>query len=94
VETNQRVVALTFDDGPSGQFTQEILEVLAEHDVTATFFVVGEELIRNPEAGHQIATHGHELGNHSYRHKRMVLKPISFIESEITETDRLIREAG
>jgi peptidoglycan/xylan/chitin deacetylase (PgdA/CDA1 family) len=94
VETDQPVVALTFDDGPSGQFTGEVLQILSERDVKATFFVTGKGLARNPEAGRQIAAQGHELGNHSYRHKRMVLKPLAFIKAEIEETDHLIRKAG
>ena len=94
VETDHRVVALTFDDGPSAQFTEEVLHMLSEQDVKATFFVTGKGLARNPEAGRQIVEQGHELGNHTYRHKRMVFKPIDFIETEIEETDHLIRKAG
>ncbi len=94
VETDLRVVALTFDDGPSDQFTEQILQVLSEQDVKATFFVTGKALARNPGAGEQIVEQGHELGNHSYRHKRMVLKSFGFVKTEIEETDRLIREVG
>ena len=94
VETELRVVALTFDDGPSDQFTEQILQVLSEQDVKATFFVTGKALARNPGAGEQIVEQGHELGNHSYRHKRMVLKSFGFVKTEIEETDRLIREGG
>ncbi|HEY7184493.1 MAG TPA: polysaccharide deacetylase family protein [Blastocatellia bacterium] len=94
VNTRQKIVALTFDDGPLPGVTEEVLSVLDEEGVKATFFVVGSELERHLEEGRKIVAAGHELGNHSYSHKRMVLKTPSFIESEIERTDRLIRQAG
>jgi peptidoglycan/xylan/chitin deacetylase (PgdA/CDA1 family) len=93
VDTSAPVVALTFDDGPS-QFTEEILAILREHDVKATFFVTGQAVEENMAAAQSIVEEGHELGNHSYSHQRMMLKSYSFIQQEIESTDRLIREAG
>jgi peptidoglycan-N-acetylglucosamine deacetylase len=94
VNTRQKVVALTFDDGPTPGATEEVLSILNEAGVKATFFVIGANLERNPEEGRKIVAAGHELGNHTYSHKRMVLKTPSFIESEIERTDQLIRQAG
>jgi peptidoglycan-N-acetylglucosamine deacetylase len=94
INTRQKIVALTFDDGPTPGVTEEVLTVLNEEGVKATFFVIGAELERNLEEGRKIVAAGHELGNHSYSHKRMVLKTPSFIESEIERTDQLIRQAG
>jgi len=94
VNTRQKVVALTFDDGPLPGATEEVLSVLGEEGVKATFFVVGSELERHLEEGRKIVAAGHELGNHTYSHERMVLKTPSFIESEIGRTDQLIRQAG
>ena len=94
VNTGQKVVALTFDDGPTPGVTEEVLSVLDEEGVKATFFVVGSELERHLEEGRKIVAAGHELGNHTYSHQRMVLKTPSFIESEIERTDQLIRQAG
>ena len=94
INTRQKVVALTFDDGPTPGVTEDVLSVLDEEGVKATFFVVGSELERHLEEGRKIVAAGHELGNHSYSHKRMVLKTPSFIESEIERTDQLIRQAG
>lgn len=93
-DTTENIVALTFDDGPTPEVTNEILALLGERNVKATFFVMGAELERNPELGRRIASEGHELGNHSYSHKRMVLKTPSFIKEEIERTDRLIRSTG
>jgi peptidoglycan/xylan/chitin deacetylase (PgdA/CDA1 family) len=88
------VVALTFDDGPSSQFTEEILSILREQEVKATFFVIGQALEENMAAAQTIVAEGHELGNHSYSHQRMILKSYPFVRQEIEKTDQLIREAG
>lgn len=92
-ETPQRVVALTFDDGPTEK-TAEVLRVLGEKGVRATFFVTGAELERNMEAGRSIVAAGHQLGNHSYSHERMLLVTPSFVRREVERTDELIRAAG
>jgi chitin deacetylase len=94
VNTRQRIVALTFDDGPTPGGTEEVLALLAGAGVKATFFVTGAELQENPEQGRKMVSAGHELGNHSYSHTRMVLKSPAFIESEIDRTDELIRQTG
>lgn len=92
-ETTEKVVALTFDDGPTDN-TDEILSILKEENVKATFFVTGREIEENFEEAKKLSEAGHELGNHSYSHKRMVLKTPSFIKNEIEKTDELIRKAG
>lgn len=94
VDSSEPVVALTFDDGPTAEYTSSVLEILDEQEVRATFFVTGHELEVNPDAGRQIVAAGHELGNHSYSHKRMVLRPYSQIRQEIERTDELIRASG
>jgi chitin deacetylase len=94
VNTEQKAVALTFDDGPIPGSTEEILSVLNEGGIKATFFVTGAELEQNPEQGRKLVAAGHELGNHSFSHSRMVLKTPSFVKFEIERTDELIRQAG
>lgn len=93
VETSEKVVALTFDDGPT-EYTTEVLNMLADKNVKATFFVMGKELENKLQIGRDIALSGHELGNHSYSHQRMWFKSQAFISEEIESTNRLIREAG
>ncbi|MCA1055966.1 polysaccharide deacetylase family protein [Rossellomorea aquimaris] len=93
VDTDEKVVALTFDDGPTDK-TGEILELLDTYDATATFFLIGKEMEEHPEEVAQIIEAGHGIGNHSYSHKRMIFKSPSFIEKEIRRTDALIRKAG
>jgi chitin deacetylase len=94
VETRQKLVALTFDDGPTSAHTDEILRVLREENVKATFFLIGGELEQNLAEGKKIVADGHEIGNHSYSHVRMILVSPSFVKDEIERTDQLIRAAG
>jgi peptidoglycan-N-acetylglucosamine deacetylase len=93
VETTDKVVALTFDDGPT-ENTDAVLKALDDAGVKATFFLTGNEIEDNPYEAKRLAEAGHELGNHSYSHDRMVFKSPSFVEKEIEDTDQLIREAG
>jgi len=62
-------VALTFDDGPHPDGTPRVLEILAEHGARATFFVVGEQVVRRPELVRRIAEAGHSVQLHGYRHR-------------------------
>jgi peptidoglycan-N-acetylglucosamine deacetylase len=94
VETDRQVVALTFDDGPTAEFTGEMLAMLDDLDVKATFFLTGREVTENPEAARAIAAAGHEIGNHTYSHMRMVMKRYATYRSEIERTDAAIRAAG
>lgn len=94
VETEQPLIALTFDDGPSERYTAEVVELLARYQVAATFFVTGHELARHPEQGRLLVQAGHQLGNHSYTHKRMLLVSPATVASEVERTDQQIRQAG
>ena len=94
VETRDSVVALSFDDGPVERVTPEILDALRSRGVHATFFVIGADLERAPAAGRSIVENGHELGNHSYSHARLVLVAPSTVRREVVATDSLIRASG
>lgn len=94
IETTQPMVALTFDDGPVGEKVDEIIELLHARRVRATFFVIGNQLAEVPDAGRRLVEAGHELGNHSYSHDRLVLKSPGFIRDQIERTDSLIRATG
>lgn len=94
VKTADKVVALTFDDGPEPDATQKTLDILRQHDVKATFFLVGSRIEANPDAARQIVAAGHQVGNHSYSHQHMVFKHSSFYQQEIEKTDAAIRSAG
>lgn len=66
--TKEKLVALTFDDGPNGEYTKELLKVLNKHNVKATFFVVGQNAQRYPEIVQQAFNEGHIIANHSVHH--------------------------
>ncbi|TCP47378.1 peptidoglycan/xylan/chitin deacetylase (PgdA/CDA1 family) [Tamaricihabitans halophyticus] len=94
VDTSHKVVALTFDDGPDPAGTAPLLATLAEADVPATFYLTGQDLAKYPELGADIARAGHEIGNHSYSHERMVLVSKDWVAGEVADTDQLIRDTG
>lgn len=87
------MVALTFDDGPS-ENVNEILPVLEKYNVKATFFLIGQDIEKFPEEAKKVVEAGHQAGNHTYSHNRMVFKSPSYIKEEIKKTNQLIREAG
>ena len=91
---DRKQIALTFDDAPSEHTSDAVLAVLAEKNVQATFFMIGENMARHPQAAQRIAAAGHELGNHSYSHRRFLLRSPAFIAREIENTNALIRAAG
>jgi peptidoglycan/xylan/chitin deacetylase (PgdA/CDA1 family) len=93
VETSRKLVALTLDDAP-GQANAAVLKLLADKGVKATFYAIGEGMERQPDQAAAIVAQGHELGNHSYSHRRMVFKRASFYRDEVEKTNALIRKAG
>ncbi len=66
VESDDKILCLTFDDGPNNGVTEEVLDVLEKHQVKATFFVIGKNVERYPRIAKRILDEGHEIGNHSY----------------------------
>jgi peptidoglycan/xylan/chitin deacetylase (PgdA/CDA1 family) len=67
VRTRQPLVALSFDDGPHPAFTDQVLEILQQHNARATFFLIGERALRHPELVSRIKAAGHEVGNHYFK---------------------------
>ena len=68
VATSKKQIALTFDDGPHPTLTPRILEILAQYDIPATFFMVGQNVLNYPEAARAVIEAGHEVGNHTFTH--------------------------
>lgn len=69
--TGRPAVALSFDDGPDPRFTPRVLDILAAHGVSATFFVVGVGVKAHPDLVRRIVADGHEVGNHTLGHERL-----------------------
>ncbi|MFE3194798.1 polysaccharide deacetylase family protein [Nocardia sp. NPDC059240] len=93
VETSDKVVALTLDDGPSER-TPEILKTLADAGIPATFYLIGNELAAHPDQGRAIAESGNEIGNHTYHHQRMIFVTPDFVRDEVERTDAEIAKTG
>ena len=91
---SEKVVALTFDDGPTPDKTNQILQILAEEQIPATFFLIGQEVQQHPQLVRQILAAGHQVGNHSFSHQRMIFKSPAFVAGEIEQTDKLLRDSG
>ncbi len=94
VDTDEKIVALTLDDGPTPAFTREVLQVLKDKGVHATFYLTGKEAQTSPESVKAIYTDGHEIGNHSFSHKRLMFMRESKIEAEVDDGVRALRAAG
>ena len=86
-----KTIALTFDDGPSPA-TSEILAILAQYKVPATFFQCGVNVLRFPELSQAVHAAGHEIGNHSHTHPNCALKRPSFIDAEFSRAQDAITE--
>ncbi len=85
--TEEHKIALTFDDGPHSEKTRDILDVLKENNVKATFFIVGENVKGNEDIIERIIADGHEIGNHTFDHKYLFKVDRGIMEREIDLCD-------
>ena len=88
--SDRKIVALTFDDGPYPPYTGQLLDLLQELQVPATFFVLGQNVEKHPELVRRIADDGHQIGNHTYTHRDLLKLERSEIVEEIERTERAI----
>jgi peptidoglycan-N-acetylglucosamine deacetylase len=94
VETERRLIALSFDDGPTEHGVDWVLPILSRHQARATFFLIGAEVEARPALVRRLLAQGHEVGNHSFSHDRMVARLPGFSDEEIARTDSALRRAG
>jgi peptidoglycan/xylan/chitin deacetylase (PgdA/CDA1 family) len=94
VDTADKVVALSFDDGPHPVHTRTVLDLLDRYGVKADFFMMGRNVERYPDVAREVLRRGHEVGNHSYSHPKMAFMSTDRIRDEIERTDRLLRGIG
>ena len=87
-------IALTFDDGPHPRITREIISILREYKVRATFFVIGQNADNYPETMKLLAKSGYEIGNHTYSHKNLKKMSEAEIEAEFKKCSEALLRFG
>lgn len=89
---NKKIVALTFDDGPDGKVTPEILKTLKKYDVKATFFMLTKSAEKFPDIAKKVAKQGHEIANHSETHINLNTVKKSRIEKEVVQSKKQLKK--
>jgi len=92
VHTKEKLVALTFDDGPDPRYTSQVLDILKQYQVRATFFVVGEYVKAHPELVRKEVVEGHEVENHSYTHPDLETDDEIEVIRELEATQEVLRK--
>jgi peptidoglycan/xylan/chitin deacetylase (PgdA/CDA1 family) len=85
-------IALTFDDGPNGPYTESLLELLAAHQVRATFFLVGAYVRHNPPLARAIVEAGHLAGNHTMTHPSLIWESPAQVRKQLTDCSAMIED--
>ncbi len=91
VDIKEKMIALTFDDGPSPSFTGRILDILQKYNSKATFFLIGEQAEKLPDLVKRQVKEGHEIGNHMYRHREVCRMPMAEIKKDLEYSHRVIQ---
>ena len=86
-------LALTYDDGPNDPHTQRLLEVLARHNVHATFFLIGRYVQQRPDIVRELVKAGHVIGNHTFTHPLLIFKSGREVRSQLENCDRALTDA-
>lgn len=90
IDTDEKIIALTFDDGPHPRYTAEILDILKEYGIKATFFAVGENVVLYEQLVKRAFLEGHEIGNHTYSHATIKNLDREELICELERTDKEI----
>src|SRR5690348_17538069 len=89
---SRKQIALTYDDGPNDPHTLRLLEVLARHDVQATFFLIGRYVQQRPDIVRAIVNSGHIVGNHTFTHPLLTLKSAAEVHKELIDCRAAIQD--
>jgi polysaccharide deacetylase family sporulation protein PdaB len=89
-ENSEKKIALTFDDGPHGRYTEEILDILHEFGIKATFFTVGVNVESRPDVVKRTIAEGHEIGNHTYSHPHLTNIEGDELFAEMKRTEEVL----
>lgn len=90
----EKVLYLTFDDGPHPIYTAKLLDILAAYEIKATFFVVGRSAEENPELIRRMITEGHTVGLHSYEHRSAMVQTPSYTRRDFEKSIRALKDLG
>jgi peptidoglycan/xylan/chitin deacetylase (PgdA/CDA1 family) len=90
VAPGDKVMALTFDDGPDPEYTPQVLDVLAHFHLTATFFMIGWEAAADPDLVRQVASAGHGIGDHTWNHGDLTRQNEASFRMQVDRTDDLL----
>ncbi|MDQ0059348.1 polysaccharide deacetylase family protein [Paenibacillus harenae] len=90
--TKQRLLAMTFDDGPDETYTPQLLQVLAAHGAKATFYMIGSSIEAYPDVARAVHSQGHEIGNHTYNHPYLTKIAHAERKEQLERTHALIIE--
>jgi peptidoglycan-N-acetylglucosamine deacetylase len=90
---NPSEIALTYDDGPNDIATEHLLDILARHNVRATFFLIGRYVRQRPQLARAIATAGHLIGNHTMTHPWLAWQSAARIREELTSCNAALEDA-
>lgn len=91
INSEKKVIALTFDDGPTSNITPQVLATLRKYNIKATFFLIGKNLKKYPKIAQQIVADGHTLGNHTWHHWRKLMTEFT-ASREIEDTADVMYE--
>jgi len=95
IKTSEKVIAITFDDGPHGQNTPRLLDMLKKRNIKATFYVVGNMVTYNPQILRRMIAEGHEIGNHTVSHGNLARMSNSALRTELQKAhDQILKETG
>ena len=88
-----RQLALTYDDGPNDPHTFRLLEVLAKHNVRATFFLIGRFVKQRPDIAREVTRAGHVVGNHTFSHPNLIFAAAGQTKTELTKCEQALNDA-
>ncbi|WP_127534046.1 polysaccharide deacetylase family protein [Paenibacillus kobensis] len=92
VQTQHKAVAFTFDDGPNPVYTPQVLDIFREVGGKATFYMIGEQIEKEPELAALVHAQGHEIGNHTYTHPFLTKLSGEAVRNELRKSESMIQD--
>ncbi len=93
-DREEKYISLTFDDGPHPKYTDQILALLEQYGIKATFFMIGSNVASYPEVAKRVQEKGHEIGAHTYSHPHMKKISLHALAEELTKSEKVFAEYG